>query len=1025
MPKLAVVGRIIEQNLGALKKPGILAVRPGYRIETGWPVGGPIIIALVGAKKGEAASYGLPSDIGGVPVEVREASPLDRLKATRPGTYGALVERTRVEQHAPDFPFEHVFVEPAEAAAAAARRPTKQQIPYEPAAPPLDPMTGTFSVICHVSPDAGWPTLRDFLGRTQQKLTVGMYDFTSAHILSGLENALTGSGAARALSLVLDHPTRNPSADQSDEQTEQDLEGDLGNALAFAWAPVRSSPEVHDWIFPSAYHIKVAVRDSAELWLSSGNWNNSNQPEDAPVTDPDPEHAAETFKKSDRDWHVVIASPQLAQLYEAYLLNDRQAALPAQGRAAEAVDLEAFAEQAFDLAETNPAAIPRPPQSFFAPLPVTERMTVQPLLTPDRAPDDRTGIYAEKMLQLISSARNSLYIQLQYIHPSNRAEDAAFTDLLDAVAARAAAGIDVRIILSQWQNTQWMERLQAAGIDTGLVRIQHGVHNKGFVVDHQKVVVSSQNWSGQGVLENRDAGLIIDNATIAQYFEKIFLNDWDNVAVGHREQIATAARETGAATEVLGWQDDPGQSQPPLAPPEPRPVPDLTLAPLQLSIPGVTAPAPGDYDIGTAEFRYWSAAEAAARGAAFWRRLLPSGTTWQLGDTLPLILDEGEDFNAYYDRQALNFFHGTAGGRTVYSGESPDVVCHEQGHAFLDALRPELFDAGSIEAAAFHESFGDISAILAALQLPTMRAAVLAETGGDLRRSSRLSRLAEQLGWAIRQFAPSAVESDCLRNAANSFFYANPEALPSTAPATSLSSEPHAFSRVFTGAFLDALAGGFRLAAANPGAADLQAVSLDLARLMIAGIRAAPIVPEYMSQVAAAIVAADAAAEGAMAGRYGDVLKAGFVRHGILSPQSAVSLGTLHAAGVAALARTAGMAAAGAPAPRSELPHVALSAAEYGLGDRPLLVRAPSDPRRFAVSGAAFGVGSVTPSNSEHAARAFVEDLLQRGHIDLGTAGHPAARIIHPHAFKTHRLVPTPEGLALTRILFDCGFRAT
>ncbi len=770
MPTLAEVGRTIAQNLNALNKPGVLSVRPGYRLEGGWPVGDPIIVALVGAKKGEVDSYGLPAQIGGVPVEIRDASPLGRLKATRPETYAALAERTRVEQHAPDFPFEHVFAAlsatpAAEAAATAARAPRKQQIPYEPAPPPLDPITDTLSVICHASPDAGWPTLKAFFERTQQKLTVGIYDFTSAHVLSGLENALTSGGNPYPLSLVLDHPTRNPSADQSDEQTEQSLKGDLGNSLSFAWAPVRSSPEVREWIFPSAYHIKVAVRDSAEMWLSSGNWNNSNQPEDAPVNDPDPAHAAETFKKSDRDWHVIIASPQLAQLYEAYLLNDEKSALPAQGRAMAAADLaatdlEAFAEQAFDLAETNPAAeLTRPPKTYFAPLPVTEQMTIQPLLTPDRAADDRTGMYAEQMLDLISTAQSSLYIQLQYIHPSNRAEDEAFTELLNAVAARAAAGVDVRIILSQWQNAQWMERLRGAGIDTDLVRIQQGVHNKGFVVDHRKVVVSSQNWSGAGVLENRDAGLIIDNATIAQYFEKIFVHDWDNVAIGHHAAApqslgnagssAPQGRDTSGAPandgapaipQILGWQDDPGEATTPLVPPEARAVPDLTLSPLSLAIAGVTAPQARSYDLASADFRYWSAAEAAARGAAFWRQLLPPGAAWQLGDTLPIKLDEGEDFNAFYDRQALNFFHGTAAGRTVYSGESPDIVCHEQGHAILDAIRPELFDAGSIEAAAFHESFGDMSAILVALQLPTLRAAILAETGGDLTRSSRLSR---------------------------------------------------------------------------------------------------------------------------------------------------------------------------------------------------------------------------------------------------------------------------------------------
>ena len=1017
MPTFAEAGRAIEQNLEALRKPGILAVRPGYHIEAGWPVGDPVVVALVGAKKGEAAAYGLPSQVGGVPVEVREASPLERLKATQPAIHAELAERTRPEQHTPDFPFEHVFAAPPQAVAAPARGPAKPQIPYRPAAPPLDPMTETLSVICAASPDAGWPVLRDFFGRIQQKLVVGMYDFTSAHVLAGLDSALSGGAGARDLSLVLDHPTRNPTADQSDEETEQDLSGKLGGAFSFAWAPVRSSPEVREWMFPTAYHIKVAVRDSAELWLSSGNWNNSNQPEDAPVSDPDPAHAAETFEKSDRDWHVVIAHPRLAQLYEAYLLNDRATALPAQGQAMAAAELEALAEQTFDLAELNPAAAARPPRQFFAPVTVTEPMTVQPLLTPDRGADSG-GMYAERMLQLISGAQRSLYIQLQYIHPSNQTEDAGFTALLDAVAARAGAGVDVRIILSQWQNSQWMERLQAAGVDTGLVRIQNGVHNKGFVVDHQRVVVSSQNWSGAGVLQNRDAGLIIDNATIARYFEGIFLHDWDNVAVGHGGRLGVTAHDATVA-QIFGWEDDPGENVPALVPPELRAVPDLTLAPLRLAIAGISAPPPRGYAPGTAEFRYWSAAEAAARGAAFWRQLLPSGTNWQVGETLNLLLDEGEDFNAFYDRQALNFFHGTAGGRTVFSGESPDIVCHEQGHAILDALRPELFDAGTIEAAAFHESFGDMSALLAALQLPSMRAAMIADTAGDLSRSSRLSRLAEQLGWAIRQFAPTAVDPDCLRNAANSFFYTNPEALPSRAPAASLSSEPHAFSRVFTGAFLEALAGGFRLASANPGEADLQAVSQDLARLLIAGILAAPIVPEYMSQVAAAIIAADAGAAGAARGRYGDVLKSAFVRHGILSPQSAAGVVAFQAAGAAAV-RPLGIAAGLV----RELPHIALSAAEYGLGERPLLVRAPSDPRRFAVSAAAFGVGSVTPSNAEHAARAFLEDLLQRGHIDIGGAGQPGTRIVHPHTFKTHRLVPSAEGLMLTRILFDCGFRA-
>ena len=70
-------------------------MRPGYHIAAGWPVGDPVVVALVGAKKGEAAAYGLPSQVGGVPIEVREASPLERLKATQPAIHAELAERTR------------------------------------------------------------------------------------------------------------------------------------------------------------------------------------------------------------------------------------------------------------------------------------------------------------------------------------------------------------------------------------------------------------------------------------------------------------------------------------------------------------------------------------------------------------------------------------------------------------------------------------------------------------------------------------------------------------------------------------------------------------------------------------------------------------------------------------------------------------------------------------------------------------------------------------------------------------------
>jgi len=42
------------------------------------------------------------------------------------------------------------------------------------------------------------------------------------------------------------------------------------------------------------------------------------------------------------------------------------------------------------------------------------------------------------------------------------------------------------------------------------------------VIDSSVVVVSSQNFSPDGIQFNRDAGVIIEGAPIAQYFENVF-----------------------------------------------------------------------------------------------------------------------------------------------------------------------------------------------------------------------------------------------------------------------------------------------------------------------------------------------------------------------------------------------------------------------------------------------------------------------------------------------------------------------
>jgi PLD-like domain len=544
-PTAKAIDQTIRKNLNRLRKPGVLTVRPGFEIAKHQLTGKSAIVVTVHTKqKGLPKNELLPTAIGKIPVDVREATGYQRLCAHDPAAAELAQAFGRPEDKQPTWPLEREMpsgrlladprslmqqlmtraqTEQPATVRALAGHASKQSLKYVPApGEPLNPVTTTTTITAHVSPDAGLATLEGFLAKTKSSLVIGMYDFTSGRILSTFENDLIGT---KTLQMVLDNPPPNPTRDQTDTQTVQELEQSLGSRAKIVRALDRSDALVSAWMFPFAYHIKVIVRDNSSLWLSSGNLNNSNQP-----------NLASPPQTEDRDWHVIIEDDQLAKLFAAYLNQDfasaaqHQLAQPNDGAAAVS---DANAKLA---AASNPHPIPPPAKTKAAglvPAKVFSNLSVKitPLLTPDNLPSDSTkGQYLTNILQLIASAQHTLYIQLQYIESSNGTGD-DYDTLLKAIAARVAAGVDVRLIESLEFGEKWAEKMKAAGVDlTANISLQSNVHNKGFVVDSQTVVVSSQNFSPAGVRLNRDAGLIIESADIAKYFGPIFLSDWNQKA---------------------------------------------------------------------------------------------------------------------------------------------------------------------------------------------------------------------------------------------------------------------------------------------------------------------------------------------------------------------------------------------------------------------------------------------------------------------------------------------------------------
>src|SRR5262249_22718956 len=113
----------------------------------------------------------------------------------------------------------------------------------------------------------------------------------------------------------------NPKAnDFTEDAVRYTLAQFLSNRFTFEWAAVALAGKTTGGIFPSAYHAKVAVRDGSAFWLSSGNWQSSNQPDIDPLgRDRNLPNVQQVFN---REWHIIVEHSGLAALYEYFVLWD-------------------------------------------------------------------------------------------------------------------------------------------------------------------------------------------------------------------------------------------------------------------------------------------------------------------------------------------------------------------------------------------------------------------------------------------------------------------------------------------------------------------------------------------------------------------------------------------------------------------------------------------------------------------------------------------------------------------------------
>lgn len=348
--------------------------------------------------------------------------------------------------------------------------------------------TGAIEMKAAVSPDCSYQLLQSAIAQATNgsKVDVYIYSISAPHLMQLLKEACDRGASIR---LMYD-PSQMRAAD--------------AQKLRNFGIEVRIAPSHDPRRVFTVCHQKFLVIDRKLAVIESANWANTSIPE---------RPAGAPRKKGNREWLLRVDDKDIASWYADLFEADWN--IPS---------LESFA------AVAAPPALPAlsfraprfaAPRDFSIATFTGQQMSVSPLTSPDN--------YFDKVLPMIRAARKRVWLEQQYIEAGG---DSTVPRLLDAVAQKHTAGIDVRLIVSSrfkesWDSTK--ETIQDAKLTDCLRAINLDnfthCHNKGVIVD-DAVIVSSTNWSENSIRRAREAGILVHSANVAGFFAEVFEDDW-------------------------------------------------------------------------------------------------------------------------------------------------------------------------------------------------------------------------------------------------------------------------------------------------------------------------------------------------------------------------------------------------------------------------------------------------------------------------------------------------------------------
>ncbi|MBI3557474.1 MAG: hypothetical protein HY074_14510 [Deltaproteobacteria bacterium] len=264
-------------------------------------------------------------------------------------------------------------------------------------------------------------------------------------------------------------------------------------------------------------HAKYIVADGENLLIGSENYSPTGNPVPGSV--------------GNRGWEVFIHDADTTMQFQQMFRSDADLSK------GDIIDITLAAKDGSTMPAVDSTGFDRL-KMIARTLPIFEAAAVHPIIAPNNS--------LKGLLALLDGARKSIDIQQMTLDSSWG--PGAKSPLVLSLLAAARRGVQVRALLNdestfdhdgipaKRKNVETLKILMEFAKNERLpleVRIANVkamgvdyIHNKGALVDGGLTLVSSINWDQNAVMNNREAGMLIESSDIFSHYESLFEHDW-------------------------------------------------------------------------------------------------------------------------------------------------------------------------------------------------------------------------------------------------------------------------------------------------------------------------------------------------------------------------------------------------------------------------------------------------------------------------------------------------------------------